>query len=71
MRPEKNEFVVSGNVKDWIFELARNGVVLIDGREGTLSDLRAGDDAVVTFERHGQQLLASAVRCTRKPNSSP
>ena len=31
-----------------------------------LTDLQPGDDATVSFERQGQQLLASAVRVTRK-----
>ena len=66
VRPEKNEFVVSENVKSWTFHLIKEGKVIINDREGKLADLQPGDDATVTFDRQGQQLLASAVRVTRK-----
>jgi hypothetical protein len=66
VQPEKNEFVISENIKNWRFQLAKGGQVLVNERPSTLSDLRAGDDATVTFERQGQQLIASVVRSTRK-----
>jgi hypothetical protein len=66
VRPEKNEVVVSENVKNWTFQLAKDGKVFMNDRESKLSDLKAGDDAIVTFDRQGQQLLASVIRCTRK-----
>jgi hypothetical protein len=66
VRPEKNEFVVSENVKDWTFRLATGGKVFINDREGTISDLQVGDAAAVTFDRQGRDLIASMVRATRK-----
>lgn len=66
VRPEKNEFVVSENVKNWTFQLAKDGKVLINDREAKLAEMQAGDEAVVTFNRQGDQLLANVVRCTRK-----
>jgi hypothetical protein len=66
VRPEKNEFVMSENIKSWVFQLAKNGQVFINDRPGVMADMKVGDDATVTFERQGQQLIASAVRCTRK-----
>jgi len=66
VRPEKNEFVVSENVKNWTFILVNGGKVLINDRDAKLADLKAGDEAMVTFERQGQQLFASIVRAKRK-----
>src|SRR5947208_1451159 len=65
VRPQKNEFVVSENVKNWTFQLAKDGKVVINDRDSKLADLQPGDDATVTFDRQGQQLLASVVRATR------
>ena len=66
VRPEKNELVLSENIKSWKFSLAKDAQVLVNDRPSKLADLRAGDDATVTFERSGQELIASTVRCTRK-----
>jgi hypothetical protein len=66
VQPDKNEIVVSENVKSWTFQLAKDGTVFINDRPSKLADLQAGDDAVVTFDRQGEQLLASVIRSTRK-----
>lgn len=66
VRPAKNEFVLSENVKNWTFQLVKDGQVYLNDREVSLSELRAGDEASVTFTRQGQQMLASMVRATRK-----
>ena len=64
--PAKNEFVLTQNVKDLTFQLAKDGKVFLNGAEGKLASLQAGDQAVVTYEKQGQRLTASVVRCTRK-----
>jgi hypothetical protein len=66
VRPDKREFVVSENVKNWTFQLARGGKVFINDRAAELADLQAGDEATVTFDRQDQQLIANVVRSTRK-----
>jgi hypothetical protein len=66
VRPDQNEFVLAENIKNWTFELAKNGKVLINDRESKLADMRAGDDATVTFDRQSRQMLATEVRCTRR-----
>lgn len=68
VRPEKNEIVVSENVKNWTFLMARDAKVIINDQEGKLADVQTGDDATVSFQRQAQQLIASMVRCTRKGN---
>jgi len=65
VRPEKNEFVLTDTFKNMTFRLDRDGMVLINGQLRTLADLRAGDEAVVIFERQNQQLIARVVHCTR------
>jgi hypothetical protein len=66
VRPDRNEFVVSENVKNWTFQLAKNGKVFVNDREAKLADLQAGDQAVVSFDRDEDVLLARVVRSTRK-----
>jgi hypothetical protein len=66
VRPEKSELVVSENVKNWTFKLAAEGQVFINDRPGKLAELQPGDEAAVTFDRQGQQLIATVVRSTRK-----
>lgn len=66
IRTDKNEVVVSENIKNWTFQLAAGGSVSINGRESKLGELQPGDNATVTFDRQGDRLLASAIRCRRE-----
>lgn len=66
INPEKNQFVLTENFKDLTFQLSKDGKVFVNNQERKLSELQPGDDASVTFARQGQQLIANAVRCTRK-----
>lgn len=66
VRPQKNEFDLSENLKNWTFQMAKDGKVMINDRESKLADMRAGDEAAVTFDRQEQLLVASVVRCVRK-----
>jgi hypothetical protein len=63
---EKNVIVVSENVKNWTFRLAKDSKVLLNDRESNLAEVKAGDDATVSFNRQNQDLIATVVRCTRK-----
>src|ERR1700683_4651395 len=62
VRPEKNEFAVSENVKNWTFQLAKDGKVFINNREAKLAELKVGDEAMVTFNRQGPEMVATVVR---------
>jgi Cu/Ag efflux protein CusF len=64
--PDKNQLVLSQSLKDLTFTLAKNAKVYLNDVETTLASLKAGDQASVTYERQGQQLTATVVRCTRK-----
>ncbi len=66
VRVEKSELVLSENVKNWTFQLAKDGRVYLNDRESRLADLKPGDEAAVTFDRQGQQLFATVVHSIRK-----
>jgi hypothetical protein len=66
VRADMNEFVLSENVKNWTFHLAKEGKVFVNDRECNLDELQAGDEATVTFDRQRQQFFATLVRSTRK-----
>jgi len=66
VRPDKSELVVSESLKSWTFQMAKDSKVYINDREAKLSELQAGDEAAVVFDRQGQRLIATMVRTTRK-----
>ena len=66
VRPEKNEFVLTENFKDMTFEVTSQTKIAINGRDAGLAEMKAGDLAVVDFDRQGRKLIATAVQCTRK-----
>jgi hypothetical protein len=64
---DKNEFVITdSNNKQWTFTLAKDAKVLINDKEGKLSDLQADNEVTITYEKEGNRLMASMIRCTRK-----
>jgi Cu/Ag efflux protein CusF len=64
---DKNEFVFTDtDGKDWTFHATKECKVLINDKESKLSDLKAGDEATVTYEKKDEKLVASEVRATRK-----
>jgi len=64
--PDKNEFVLTENFKNWTVQLDKAGKVFINNREAKLADLQVGDEAMVTFARDGERLIASVVRGMRE-----
>lgn len=63
---DKLEFVLKGIPKDTTFRLEKDAIVLLDGKEAAFSDLRAGDQVIVTYEKRGNDLMASEVHITRR-----
>jgi biopolymer transport protein ExbD len=64
---DKNQFVFAdSNGKNWTVTLAKDGKVFLNDKEGKLGDLQAGDEAAITYEKDGDKITASAVKCTRK-----
>jgi uncharacterized surface anchored protein len=63
----KNQFVLTdGNGKDWTLTLAKDAKVVINDKEAKLADIKNGEEAEVTFDKKGDDLMASAIRVTRK-----
>jgi hypothetical protein len=64
---DKSELVLTDdNGKDWTFELAKDGKVQLNNKDGKFSDLRKGDEVTITYEKKGEKLMANEIRCTRK-----
>ncbi len=63
---DKNEFVLTDNLqKDHTFHLDAKAKVIINDKEGTLSDLKKGDEASVTWENKNGKMTASQVTVKR------
>ena len=64
---DKNEFVLTDSQgKNWTFNHNKDGKVFINDKESKLSDLKAADEATVTYEKKDNKLMCSEVRATRK-----
>jgi hypothetical protein len=66
VNPEKNQVVVTENIKNLTFQLENNAMVALNDTPCKLGDLRGGDEARVIYTKQGQNLVASLVQCTRK-----
>jgi uncharacterized surface anchored protein len=63
----KNQFVLTdANGKDWTITVAKDAKIVINDKEAKLADLKNGEELDVTYEKKGDELMASAVRATRK-----
>jgi len=58
---EKSQFVVTVNSKDLPMHLAMDGKVVIDNKPGTLGELRAGNEVLVTYKRDDFKLVATRI----------
>ncbi|HLW66234.1 MAG TPA: hypothetical protein VKS79_13055 [Gemmataceae bacterium] len=64
---DKNEFVMTDTAgKDFTIHCDRTCKVLINNKEGKLSDLQAGEDVTVTYQLKDNKLTASEIRATKK-----
>jgi Cu/Ag efflux protein CusF len=64
---DKKQFVLTDtNGKDWPMTLAKDAKVLINDKEAKLADLKNGEEIEVTYEKKGDDLMASAIKLTRK-----
>jgi hypothetical protein len=63
----KNQFVLTdSNGKDWTILVAKDAKVVINDKEAKLADLKGGEEANVTYEKKGDDLMASAIKATKK-----
>jgi hypothetical protein len=63
---DKNMFTIAdSNQQNWTFQLARNGKVFINDKEAKLSDLQVDNEVTIKYEKEGEKLIASEVRCKK------
>ena len=63
---DKNEIVLTDSLgKDQTFHAAAKCKVHIGDKEGTLSDLKKGDQATITFDSKNGKMTATEIRVKR------
>jgi hypothetical protein len=64
---DKNEFVLTDkDGKDWTFKMDDNAKIKLNDKDSKLNDLKEGDEVKITYEKKGDQFIATEVRCERK-----
>src|ERR1700736_4551015 len=59
---DKKEFVVTDkDAKDWTFHFNDDGKVRVGDKDGTLTDLKEGDEVTITYEKKDDKLMASKI----------
>jgi len=63
---DKKEFTVTdNNGKDWNFTLSADAKIRLGDKEVQLNDMKRGDEVTVTYEKKGDQLIATRIQCKR------
>jgi len=64
---DKGEFVmIDANNKNWTINLGANAKIFLNDKEAKLGDLQADDEVAIKYEKDGEKLVASEVKCKRK-----
>jgi Cu/Ag efflux protein CusF len=64
---DKNQFVLTDkDGKDLTFKMDDNAKIRLNDKDSKLNDLKEGDEITVTYEKKGDRMIASEVRCERK-----
>jgi hypothetical protein len=63
---DKKQVTLKGTVKNSTYELTKGGTVWIDGKKSNVSDVRAGDEVLVTYEQKGDRMVANDVTVIRR-----
>lgn len=63
---DTHQLILKGILKDTTYQLEKEAIVWVNGKERKLADLREGDHVRVTFENRGEKLMASEVCLMRK-----
>jgi formylmethanofuran dehydrogenase subunit C len=58
---DKREITLKGTIKNTTYELKKGGTVYVDGKAAALTDIRAGDQVLITYEARGDRLVANDV----------
>src|SRR5947209_12217455 len=63
---DKKEFVLTDkDGKDWDFTLGDDAKVRLGDKDIKLNELKKGDEVTITYEKKGDQLIATEVKCRR------
>jgi hypothetical protein len=64
---DKNEFVVTdASNKDWTFQMDPDAKVRLNDQDKKLADLKKGDEVTIMYQKKGDRLVATQIRCQRK-----
>jgi biopolymer transport protein ExbD len=64
---DKNQFVFTDqDGKEWTFDVDKDAKIRLADKALKLDELKAGDEATVTYEKQGDKLIAKEVRCEKK-----
>jgi Cu/Ag efflux protein CusF len=66
----RSEVVLKGVLSDSVFHLDKGAWVVIDGRKSKLGDLKEGDKVTVEYNKKGNDMAATAVRCLRNASET-
>ena len=66
LEAKRDRFVIETGRRNLIFQLDRDGTVLINDKESKLGDLLPNDNVSVVYEEIGLRRMATEVRCLRK-----
>jgi len=63
---DKKEFTVTDiDGKDLDFTLSEDGKVRLGDKDVKLNDIKKGDEVTVTYEKKGDKLIATEIKCKR------
>jgi hypothetical protein len=64
---DMKEFVVTDkDGKDWTFTLGDDAKIRLGDKELRLNELKVDDEVTFTYERKGDKMTATEIRCERK-----
>jgi len=59
--PDRREITLKGTLKNTTYEMAKNATIWVDAKQAAISNVRAGDEVLVTYEKHGDRYVANDV----------
>jgi len=63
---DKREVVIKGTVKDTTYELTKDAVIWVSGKQGKMSDIGEGDEIRVTYQVRGDHRMVNDLVILKK-----
>jgi hypothetical protein len=64
---DKKQFVLTDtNGKDWTFQMDESAKVRLGDKDVKLGDIKEGSEATITYQKQGDKLIATEIRCEQK-----